>query len=53
MVGDIGELKAWTMRGSCAVISGADKEFETRLVAFVGSYVSNVPVKLDGATLVL
>ena len=53
MVGDIGELKVWAMRRSCTVISGVDKEFETRLVVFVGSYVSNIPVEFDGATLVL
>ena len=53
MVGDIGELEAWAMCRSCTVISGVDKEVETCLVAFVGSYVSDVPVKFDGSTLIL
>ena len=52
MVGDIGELKVWAMRRSWIVISGVDKEFETCLVAFVGNYVSDVPVEFDGAPLV-
>ena len=52
MVGDIGELEAWAMCRIWIVISGMDKEVETRLVALVGSYVSDVPVELDGAPLV-
>ena len=53
MVGDIGELEAWAMCRIWIVISGVDKEVETCLVAFVGNYVSDVPVKFDGAPLVL
>ena len=52
MVGDIGELEAWAMCRIWIVISGMDKEVETRLVAIVGSYVGSVTVKLDGAALV-
>lgn len=52
MVGDICELRVWAMCRIWIVISGVDKEVETRLVAFVGSYISDVPVEFDSATLV-
>ena len=46
------KLEVRAVRRVCAVVSGVDEEIKPRFVSVVGSYISDISVKLNCAPLV-